>query len=78
MKTRHIFVSITNREHATWWNNKARKLIKVVNYDRIIETATTKEVGVIFEIKGLLADYVVKKNLGFLKKPVSLKVTKTI
>ena len=66
-KLNSIFVDCRNAEHVKWWNNVASKLVGVVRYDTIIETATNKPVGYIFMLKGLLAPWVIKKNSKFLE-----------
>ena len=46
-------------------------MVKVVRYDTIVETATSKPVGVFIMIKGLCKIKVIKENLKFISKPVT-------
>ena len=69
MKEISIFIELKNREQVNWWNNTARKLVKVVRYDTIVETATNKPIGVLINIKGALKSYVIMKNKSFLNRP---------
>lgn len=72
MKRKGIFIDLRNKQHVAWWNNTARKLVKAVRYDTIVETATNKPVGVLIGIKGILAGYVEKQNLKFIKNPTTM------
>lgn len=71
MKTNGVWIDYSNKEQVTWWNNVASKLVKVVYYNEVAETATGKPVGVLLAIKGLLRGYVMKKNLEFIDNPVT-------
>lgn len=71
MKQNGIFVDCGNPEHVKWWNEVGSKLVKVERYDTIVEVATGKTVGVLFKLKGLLADYVIKKNNEFISNGVT-------
>lgn len=71
MKTNGVWIDYRNKEQVAWWNNVASKLVKVVYYNEIAETATGKPVGVLFAIKGLLKGYVMKKNKEFIDNPVT-------
>lgn len=66
MKLDSIFVDCRNKEHVKWWNEVASKLVKVVRYDVIVETATEKPVGYVFKLRGLLAQLIIKQNNKFL------------
>lgn len=74
MKPTGIFVDLKNKEQVNWWNKIGNKLVKVVRYDTIVETATNKPVGVLFALKGPFAGYVIKKNNSFLKDLVDVVV----
>lgn len=66
MKLDSIFVDCRNEEHVKWWNEVASKLVRVVKYDVIVETATEKPVGYVFKLSGLLAKWIIKQNNKFL------------
>lgn len=68
-KLNSIFIDLRNKEHVDWWINKASKLVKVVHYDTIVETATNKPIGIIIMIKGILKPYVIKENNKFISNP---------
>ena len=70
MKETGIFIDFRNEEQVKWWNEKASKLVKVTGYRVIVETATNKPVGCLINFKGLFKNYVIKKNLKFIKNPV--------
>lgn len=69
MKENAIWIDLRNKEQVRWWNKTAHKLIRVVAYDTIVETATNKPVGYLVAIKGLFKNYIIKKNKTFIKKP---------
>ena len=71
MKLTGIWIDYKNAEQVAWWNNVASKLVKVVCYNEIVETATGKPVGVLMYIKGLLSRYVIKQNSKFIENPVT-------
>ena len=66
VKVNFICIDMRNDEQVNWWNDIASKLVKVVRYDTIVDAATNKLVGVVFTIKGHLADSVIKANTQFL------------
>ena len=75
MKKRNcIFIDLRNSEQVKWWNNTARKLVKAVRYDTIVETATKKPVGVIFTIKGLHKHKIINENIKFLNNPKTIVI----
>lgn len=65
-KLNGIFIDLRKADQVEWWNKIGSKLVKVVRYDTIVETATNEPIGVMFAIKGVFADYVIKKNNSFL------------
>ena len=65
-KVNSIFIDLRNDEQVKWWNEVGSKLVRVVRYNTIVETATDKPVGYIFMIKGLLKGQIIKKNSKFL------------
>ena len=71
MKTNGIWIDYSNKKQVAWWNKIASRLVRVVRYDTIVETATGKPVGVLFSISGPFMKYVMKKNLKFVKDPVT-------
>jgi hypothetical protein len=71
MKQNGIWIDYRNKEQVKWWNNVASKLVRVVQYNEIIETATGKAVGRLIMIKGLHKNRVIKENLKFIDKPVT-------
>lgn len=73
MKQNSIWINLKNKEHVTWWNNVASKMVKVVRYDTIVETATNEPVGMLIKIKGWHKNKVIKENLKFISKPVTAK-----
>lgn len=74
MKRNAIFIDLRNVEHVKWWNKIASKLVKVVEYNSIVETATGKPIGYIFVIKGLFKNFIIKENISFLKDPKSMVI----
>lgn len=71
MKVNGIWIDYRNKEQVKWWNNVARKLVSVVRYHEIVETATGKPVGRLIMLKGPGKYYVFKRNLKFIDKPVT-------
>lgn len=72
MKQTGIFIDLRNGEQVKWWNNIASKLVKVVSYTYIDETATGKHVGVLMNIAGPLKNLVIRHNTNkFIKNPVT-------
>ena len=65
-KVNGIFIDLRKAEQVEWWNKIGSKLVKVVRYDTLVETATNEPVGVMFAITGVFAKYVIKKNNSFL------------
>ena len=53
MRTNGIYIDLGNKEQVKWWNEKASKLVKVIQYTYIDETETGKHVGVLLSLKGL-------------------------
>lgn len=64
-----ICIDLRNKEQVKWWNKVGSKLVRVVRYTPIVETATNKEVAYIFDIRGLFKEFVIKKNLEFINNP---------
>lgn len=75
MKENAIFIDLRNIEQVRWWNKTAHKLVRVVRYETIVETATNKPVGYVVAIKSLFRKYVIKKNMTFLKDPKKVIIT---
>lgn len=73
-KNNSIFIDLRNNEQIKWWNEIGSKLVRVVNYTPIIETATNKEVGYIFAIKGIFKNLIIKENLKFLNNPKTVVI----
>ena len=72
MKQTGIFIDLRNSEQVKWWNSVANKLVKVVSYTYIDETATGKHVGVLMNITGLFKNLVINHNTKkFIKNPVT-------
>lgn len=71
MKLNSIFIDLSNAKQVKWWNTFASKLVRVVKYDYIVETATGKQVGVIIMVSGLLKNVVIKLNNRFLANTVT-------
>lgn len=71
MKLNSVFIDLRNPEHVKWWNNVACKLVKVIHYTYIEETATGKKVGVIIKIGGVLKNVIIKRNKKFLVNPIT-------
>ena len=69
-----IFIDLRNNEQIKWWNETGSKLVRVVNYTPIIETATNKEVGYIFAIKGIFKNRIINENLKFLNNPKTVVI----
>lgn len=69
MKLNGIYIDYANKQQVEWWNNVAGKLVRVVRYNEIVETATNKPVGIIIAIKGVLSNFVIKENKKFLGNP---------
>lgn len=61
-----IYIDLNNKEQVEWFNKVGHKLIKVTNYNEIIETATNKVVGYCMSFTSLVPGYVIKKNNSFL------------
>ena len=78
MKNNSIWIDLRNKAHVDWWNNVASKMVKVICYDTIVETATDKPVGVIIMIKGLRKNKIIKENLKFISKPVTMTIKKEL
>lgn len=76
MRRELIFIDLRNTEHVKWFNEVVSKLIRVVEYTPIVETATNKPVGYVFVFKSLFGKYIVKKNLHFLKNPRKVIIRK--
>ena len=55
-KLRGIFIDYRNKEQVKWWNNVASKLVRIVHYDTIVETATNKPIGVVFAVDGFFCE----------------------
>lgn len=68
-KVNSVFIDLRNEEQVKWWNEVARKRVRIVSWHTLVETATNKPVGYIFQIKGLFKGRVIKENLKFLDKP---------
>lgn len=71
MKLNSIFIDLSNAKQVKWWNIFASKLVRVVKYDYIVETATGKQVGVIIMVSGLLKNVVIRLNNRFLANTVT-------
>lgn len=71
-KVRGIFIDLRNDEQVKWWNEVARKRVKIVAWNTIVETATNKPVGYIFRIEGLFKNQIIKENLKFLDDPITI------
>lgn len=71
MKQNGIFIDLRNEKQVEWWNHTAHKLVKVVKYETLVETATGKPVGYLVILKGLFKNYVIKKNKKFIKNAVT-------
>lgn len=71
MKRNAIYIDLNNIEQVRWFNKVASKLIKVVRYDSIVETATNETVGYVVAFKSLLSAYIIGKNKKFLDNPVT-------
>ena len=74
MKQNSIYIDLNNKEHVDWWNNVASKMVRVVNYTELVETATNKKVGVILMIKGILKNKVIKENAKFIPNSVTTTI----
>jgi hypothetical protein len=74
MKNNGIYIDYNNLKQVNWWNNYASKLVKVVRYNEIVEAATNKPVGVLMQLKGLFADYVIAENDNFIKNPTKMVI----
>lgn len=74
MKTNGIFIDLKNEKQVKWWNEVASKLVKVVYYTYIDETATGKHVGILLKIKGIHKNRVIKENLKFINNPKTIKI----
>ena len=73
-KVNSIFIDLRNDKQVKWWNDTASKLVRVVRYDTIVETATNKTVGVIFAIKGLHKNRIINENIKFLNNPKTIVI----
>ena len=71
MKLNSIFIDLSNVKQVKWWNTFASKLVRVVKYDYIVETATGKQVGVIIMVSGLFKNIIIKLNNRFLVNTVT-------
>lgn len=71
MRQNGIWIDYRNKAHVDWWNNVASKLVRVIQYNEIIETATGKPVGRLIMIRGLHKNRVIRENLKFINKPVT-------
>ena len=72
MKQTGIFIDLRNGKQVKWWNSIASKLVKVVSYTYIDETATGKHVGVLMNITGPLKNLVIRHNTKkFINNPVT-------
>lgn len=69
MKQNGIWIDLQNIEQVRWWNKVGHKLVKVVAYNTLVETATDKPVGYVVILKGLFKNYVIKKNNKFISGP---------
>ena len=78
MKQNSIFIDLTNKEQVLWWNNIASKLVKVVYYETIVETATNQPRGIIIMLKGLRKGQVIRENLRFIAKPVTMTLKREL
>lgn len=70
-KCNGIMIDLRNKEHVDWWNNVASKMVKVVNYNTLVETATNEPVALLIKIKGFRKNKVIKENLKFISNPVT-------
>lgn len=77
MKKR-IFIDLRNAEQVDWWNNYARKKVKAVMYNEIVETKTNKVIGVLILIRGLFANEIFKENDKFLGKNIVTVTSKEL
>ena len=73
-KVNSIFIDLRNDKQVKWWNDTASKLVRVVRYDTIVETATNKTVGVIFAINGLHKNRIINENIKFLNNPKTIVI----
>ena len=77
MKQTGIFIDLKNEEQVKWWNEYASKLVRVVRYDTIVETATNKPVGVLFALEGSLKNEIIKENnCKFVKNGATMVITR--
>ena len=72
MKLNSIFIDLSNAKQVKWWNTFASKLVRVVKYEYIIETATGKKVGVILMVSGLFKNIIIRLNNRFLADTVTM------
>lgn len=61
-----IYIDLNNGKQVEWFNKVGNKLIRVISYNEIIETATNKVVGYCVNFTSLFPGYVIKKNNSFL------------
>lgn len=74
MKLNSIYIDFSNKAQVKWWNEVGSKLIKVVSYNEIVETATNKPVGCLFRLKGLRKGKVIKEGNKFLSNLTTVKI----
>ena len=73
MKTYGVFIDLRNAKQIHWWN-KVNIFVKAIGYNDIIETATNKSIGRIFQITGPFAKRIASRNVQlFIKNPVEFK-----
>ena len=54
-----VFIEYANKEHVDWWNDIGSKLVRSRTINEVVETETSKPIGVIIGITGLLASAVI-------------------
>ena len=67
MEHETIYISKANYKQIKWWNEVATKYVKFNYLDSVVDENTKETIGYVFEIKGLFAKLVAKKNNTFLK-----------
>ena len=73
MRMTGIFIDLKNDRQIKWWEKTAKKFVKVVKYETIVDTATNEPVGLLISIKGLFKNRVIKANNEFLSDPVKVR-----
>ena len=69
-----VYLDYNNYEQMTWFFKQGAKAAKWVLVDKIIETATGKAVGALYDIRGFGRKKIIKKAASFHKNSVRREI----